>query len=177
MYFPRGGSTLKGVSRPGEIVWSRIYVERGGGGLAMDIGRGGVVKLSDDETQRRWQATTPQWPIMHAVLYGVDRDQLMARHKANHIHVVYAPDAATARRALVRKAAHGARHGHRRAPLRQSRRLARPQQPARLSTSCRDVRRLSPPLLSARHISKEFPGVRALDDVGVRPPRRARYTR
>ena len=23
------------------------------------------------ETERRWQATTPQWPIMHAVLHGV----------------------------------------------------------------------------------------------------------
>ncbi len=42
---------------------------------------------------------------MHAVLYGVNRDQLMARHQANHIHVAYAPDAATARRALMRKAA------------------------------------------------------------------------
>ena len=105
MYFPRGGSTLKGVSRPGEIVWSRVYVERGGSGLAMDIGRGGVVRLSAEETERRWQATTPQWPIMHAVLYGVDRDQLMARHQANHIHVVYAPGAATAHRALIRKAA------------------------------------------------------------------------
>jgi L-fucose isomerase-like protein len=102
MYFPRGGSTLKGVSRPGEIVWSRIYVERDA--LHMDIGRGGVVQLSEDETQRRWAATTPQWPIMHAVLYGVSRDQLMAKHQANHIQVAYAPDAETATRALVRKA-------------------------------------------------------------------------
>jgi L-fucose isomerase-like protein len=103
MYFPKGGSTLKGVSKPGEIVWSRIYVE--GDALHMDIGRGGVVRLSDEETLRRWAATTPQWPIMHAVLYGVTRDQLMAKHQANHIHVAYAPDAATATRALVRKAA------------------------------------------------------------------------
>jgi L-fucose isomerase-like protein len=102
MYFPRGGSTLKGVSRPGEIVWSRIYVERDG--LHMDIGRGGVVQLSDEETRRRWASTTPQWPIMHAVLYGVSRDQLMAKHQANHIQVAYAPDAETATRALVRKA-------------------------------------------------------------------------
>lgn len=102
MYFPRGGSTLKGVSRPGEIVWSRIYVERDS--LHMDIGRGGVVQLSEEETQRRWAATTPQWPIMHAVLYGVSRDQLMAKHQANHIQVAYAPDAETATRALVRKA-------------------------------------------------------------------------
>jgi len=102
MYFPRGGSTLKGVSRPGEIVWSRIYVADDA--LHMDIGRGGVVQLSDEETQHRWNATTSQWPIMHAVLYGVTRDQLMAKHQANHIHVAYAPTAASARSALVRKA-------------------------------------------------------------------------
>jgi hypothetical protein len=35
----------------------------------------------------------------------VTRDQLMAKHKANHVQVAYAPDAATALRALVRKAA------------------------------------------------------------------------
>ncbi len=103
MYFPRGGSTLKGISRPGEIVWSRIYVE--GDGLHMDIGRGGVVRLSTEESARRWQATTPQWPIMHAVLYGVSRDQLMAKHQANHIQVVYAATAELALRGLVRKAA------------------------------------------------------------------------
>jgi L-fucose isomerase-like protein len=103
MYFPKGGSTLKGVSRPGEIVWSRVYVDPSG--LNMDIGRGGVVRLSDEETDRRWRATTSQWPIMHAILYGVSRDQLMAKHQANHIQVVYAPDAPTAKRALVRKAA------------------------------------------------------------------------
>ena len=102
MYFPKGGSTLKGISKPGEIVFSRIYVQDHA--LHMDIGRGGVVKLSDEETERRWQATTPQWPIMHAVLYGITRDQMMAKHMANHIQVAYAPDAATANRALVRKA-------------------------------------------------------------------------
>jgi hypothetical protein len=102
MYFPKGGSTLKGVSRPGEIVWSRIYVERDA--LHMDIGRGGVVRLSDEETNRRWKATTSQWPIMHAVLYGVSRDQFMAKHQANHIQVAYAPDAQTALTLLVRKA-------------------------------------------------------------------------
>ena len=42
---------------------------------------------------------------MHAVLYGVSRDQLMARHKANHIQVAYAPDAEAANRALAAKAA------------------------------------------------------------------------
>ncbi len=103
MYFPKGGSTLKGVSKPGEIVWSRIYVADDL--LYMDIGRGGVVQLSEAETQRRWAATTSQWPIMHAVLYGVTRNQLMAKHQANHIHVAYAPSANDARRALVRKSA------------------------------------------------------------------------
>ena len=28
MYFPLGGGTLKGISKPGEIVWSRIFVDR-----------------------------------------------------------------------------------------------------------------------------------------------------
>jgi hypothetical protein len=102
MYFRRGGSTIKGISRPGEIVWSRIYVADDA--LHMDIGRGGVVRLPEKENQRRWEATTSQWPMMNAVLYGVSRDQFMAKHKANHIQVVYAPDAATARRALVAKA-------------------------------------------------------------------------
>src|SRR5207253_1886729 len=80
MYFRLGGGTVTGVSKPGEIVWSRIYVEDNK--LKMDLGRGGVVKLPEAETQRRWKLTTPQWPIMHAVTYGVSRDQMMARHKA-----------------------------------------------------------------------------------------------
>ena len=103
MYFPSGGGTLKGVSKPGEIVWSRVFVE--GGRLCMDIGRAGVVELPSEETQRRWQATTPQWPIMHAVTYGVSRDQMMARHKANHIQVAYATGAVEADKALFAKAA------------------------------------------------------------------------
>jgi hypothetical protein len=42
---------------------------------------------------------------MHAVLHGVSRDQLMAKHKANHLQVAYATDATTADRALLAKAA------------------------------------------------------------------------
>jgi hypothetical protein len=42
---------------------------------------------------------------MHAVLTGVTRDQMMARHKANHIQVAYAPDEAGAYKALAVKAA------------------------------------------------------------------------
>ncbi len=75
------------------------------GALHLDLGRGTVVSLPEQETERRLNATTPQWPIMHAVLQGVGRDQMMARHKANHVNVVYAPDAETADYALVAKAA------------------------------------------------------------------------
>ena len=42
---------------------------------------------------------------MHAVLYGVTRDQFMARHKSNHINVAYAPNAEAANKALAAKAA------------------------------------------------------------------------
>ena len=107
MYFRLGGSTLAGVSKPGEIVWSRIWVDGRGDRerLCMDIGRAGVVALPEAETRRRLDATTPQWPIMHAVTYGVTRDQMMARHKANHVQVAYARDAAAADRAALAKAA------------------------------------------------------------------------
>ncbi|MCL4192610.1 MAG: fucose isomerase [Thermoguttaceae bacterium] len=103
MYFRLGGGTMKGVSKPGEIVWSRIYVEKGR--LNMDIGRAGVVELPPEETERRWQLTTSQWPVMHAVTYGVSRDQLMAKHKSNHIQVVYAQSAQEADKALLARAA------------------------------------------------------------------------
>ena len=103
MYFPLGGGTLSGCSKPGEIVWSRVYIEDGR--LHVDLGRGHVADLPAEETQRRLDATTPEWPIMHAVLHGVGRDQLMAKHKANHVQVAYAPDADTADRAATAKAA------------------------------------------------------------------------
>jgi L-fucose isomerase-like protein len=102
MYFPNGGSTLRGISKPGEIVWSRIYVENNE--LNMDIGRGRAVELPLEETERRWQATTPEWPIMHAVLDGVSRDALMAKHKSNHVQVVYGTDSAAADGTLYAKA-------------------------------------------------------------------------
>jgi hypothetical protein len=103
MYFRLGGGTLKGVSKPGELVWSRVFVEDGK--LHADLGRATSVKLPKEETDRRWKLTTPQWPIMHAVLHGISRDQMMARHKANHINVVYAPSSDAADKALAVKAA------------------------------------------------------------------------
>jgi hypothetical protein len=54
------------------------------GKLHCDLGVGRAVKLPGQETECRWRETTPQWPIMHAVLDGVTRDQMMSRHKANH---------------------------------------------------------------------------------------------
>lgn len=103
MYFRLGGGTVKGVSKPGWIVWSRVFVMDGK--LQCDLGVAEVVKLPEAETERRWQETTPQWPIMHAVLKGVSRDQMMARHKSNHIQVVYAPNQKQAHRGCRIKAA------------------------------------------------------------------------
>lgn len=103
MYFRLGGGTLKGISKPGEIAWSRVFVMDGK--LHADLGRATVVELPREETERRWQLTSPQWPIMHAVLHGVSRDQMMTRHKANHLNVVYAPSAELADKALAAKAA------------------------------------------------------------------------
>jgi L-fucose isomerase-like protein len=109
MYFRLGGGTVRGVARPGEIVWSRIFVADGK--LKMDLGRAKAVSLPAAETERRWKETSVQWPIMHAVTYGVTRDQMMARHKANHIHVVYANSARDADLALYTKAALAAELG------------------------------------------------------------------
>jgi hypothetical protein len=103
MYFRLGGGSIKGVSKPGPIVWSRVFIMDGK--LHCDLGVAEVAKLPEKETQRRWRETTPQWPIMHGVLDGITRDQMMARHKANHIHVVYAPSAKQAHRACRIKAA------------------------------------------------------------------------
>jgi len=103
MYFRLGGGTVKGISKTGWIVWSRVYVEAGK--LKFDTGIGEVVKLPEAETQDRWNLTTSQWPIMHAVLQGITRDQMMAKHQSNHIQVVYAPSKADAVKGLAAKAA------------------------------------------------------------------------
>lgn len=109
MFFPAGGGTLRGVARAGEIVWSRIFVEDNR--LKMDIGRGKAISLPKEETERRWQSTNEQWPMMHAVLTGVTRDQMMARHKANHIQVAYGNSPQEADKAALAKAALAAELG------------------------------------------------------------------
>ena len=103
MYFRLGGGSLKGVSKPGEIVWSRVYIADGS--LKVDMGHGKAIALPKEETRRRWEITTSQWPIMHAVTPGISRDQMMGRHKANHIQVAYVPGIADGVRALAAKAA------------------------------------------------------------------------
>src|SRR6266704_2567788 len=103
IYFRLGGGTLKGISKPGEVVWSRVFIDSGK--LKADLGRARSIELPREETERRWRITTPQWPIMHAVTPGITRDQMMARHMSNHIQVAYAPDADGAKLALASKAA------------------------------------------------------------------------
>jgi hypothetical protein len=90
-------------THPLQNQWSRIFIMDKK--LHADSGRTTVVALPQDETQRRWQLTTSQWPIMHAVLHGVSRDQMMARHKANHLNVAYAPTVEACDQALAAKAA------------------------------------------------------------------------
>lgn len=102
VFFPGGGATVNGVSKPGEVVLSRVFIADGV--LNADVFRGTVIELPEAETERRKQATNPEWPIAHVVLHGIDRNQFMARHKANHAQLVYAPDAETADRALLAKA-------------------------------------------------------------------------
>jgi hypothetical protein len=102
MYFRLGGGTLKGICKPGNIVWSRIFVE--GGALHADMGQASVIELPQAETERRWKAVTSQWPIMHVLLHGINRDQFMARHHANHVNIAYAPTKEEAGKALAAKA-------------------------------------------------------------------------
>ncbi|MCF7759610.1 MAG: fucose isomerase, partial [Cephaloticoccus sp.] len=58
MYFRLGGGTVRGIAKPGEIVWSRIFVE--GGKLKMDLGRPKATAVPAAETERRWKETTEQ---------------------------------------------------------------------------------------------------------------------
>jgi hypothetical protein len=103
MYFPLGGGTVKGLSKPGAVVWSRVFVQNHR--IHCDIGFGQAIKVPDSIAEENWKLTTSQWPMMHMVMSGVTRDQFMARHKANHIQVAYAPNQAGAKRALYAKAA------------------------------------------------------------------------
>jgi hypothetical protein len=102
MYFRLGGGTLKGICKPGDVVWSRVFVENDE--LHVDLGRATALELPAEETERRWKQTTYQWPIMHVLLHGVTRDQFMARHRANHLSVAYAPSPDEADKVMAAKA-------------------------------------------------------------------------
>jgi len=87
MYFPKGGGTCSGVSKPGIITWARLY--ENANGLGLDCGLGEVLELPVEEIKRRMEATTQEWPIANVYIPGYDRDQLMATHKSNHITICY----------------------------------------------------------------------------------------
>jgi hypothetical protein len=103
MYFPLGGGTLKGIGRPGHIVWSRVFVEDSN--LHIDMGLGEVIALPSEETESRWNEVTRQWPMVSVITEGVSRDQFMARHRANHVNIAYAESREDALHALSVKAA------------------------------------------------------------------------
>ena len=94
---------VRNPEMPGEVVWSRVFVQHNR--LHCDLGLGTAVTVPEEVARENWRLTTSQWPMMHMVMRGITRDQFMARHKANHIQVAYAPDRAGARRALYLKAA------------------------------------------------------------------------
>jgi L-fucose isomerase-like protein len=87
MFFPKGGGTCSGISKPGTITWARFY-ERFGQ-IGMDCGVGEVVDLPKDDLEDRLKKTTPIWPIASAHIPGYGRDQLMATHMSNHITIGY----------------------------------------------------------------------------------------
>ena len=87
MYFPLGGGTCSGVSKPGVITWARFYEQFGE--IGMDCGVGEVLNLPRAEVEGRLKKTTSEWPIANVYIPGYERDQLMASHMSNHITIGY----------------------------------------------------------------------------------------
>jgi len=86
-YFPLGGGTCAGISKPGTITWARFY--EAFGEIGMDCGTGDVVAMPDAEVQERLDKTTPVWPIANVQIPGYGRDELMSTHMSNHIVIGY----------------------------------------------------------------------------------------
>jgi len=86
-YFPMGGGSCSGISKPGVITWSRFYESFGE--IGMDCGTGEVLAMPEAEVNDRLQRTTPEWPIANAHIPGYDPEQLMATHMSNHIVIGY----------------------------------------------------------------------------------------
>ncbi len=87
MYFPLGGGTCAGVSKPGVITWARAW--EADGVLGMDCGTGEVLDMPEAEVRERLNKTTPVWPIANVHIPGYDRNELMATHMSNHIVIGY----------------------------------------------------------------------------------------
>jgi L-fucose isomerase-like protein len=86
-YFPVPGGTFAGVSKPGQITWSRAWIDRKDE-LVMDIGRGESVELPESVRETWWKGTTRQWPFMAADL-GCSMETIMAHYMSNHVAVAY----------------------------------------------------------------------------------------
>jgi len=112
MYFRLGGSTIKGISKAGEIVWSRIYVDGGknGGELCMDLGRGKAIDLLGRDAASLEQHHAAVADHARGDLRRLAR-QMNGKHQANHIQVVYANDAKSRRFGDAHKAAMAAELG------------------------------------------------------------------
>jgi len=87
MYFPLGGGSCSGVSKPGVITWARFYESFGE--IGMDCGIGEVLPLDENEVQERLNKTTAEWPIANVHIPGYNRDQCMSTHMSNHITIGY----------------------------------------------------------------------------------------
>jgi hypothetical protein len=86
-YFPLGGGTCSGVSKPGVVTWARFY--EAFGEVGMDCGIGEVLALPEEEVNDRLRRTTLEWPIANVHIPGYDPEQLMATHMSNHIIIGY----------------------------------------------------------------------------------------
>lgn len=86
-YFPLGGGSCSGISKPGVITWARFFESFGE--IGMDCGTGEVIALPEAEVEDRRKRTTYEWPIANVHIPGYDPDQLMATHMSNHIVIGY----------------------------------------------------------------------------------------
>lgn len=87
MYFPKGGSTIGGQCKAGTFLWARAHYEENL--VFMHVGTGEAFELPPAEFKCRRNATTYQWPLMNAILHGMDKNKLMASHQSNHITIAY----------------------------------------------------------------------------------------
>ena len=93
---------VSGVSKPGEIVWSRVFL-MDGVAARRSRPRHRTSTLPEEETQRRSTPRPRSGRSCTRCCTASTRDQLMARHKANHVNVAYAPDADDRRQGAARE--------------------------------------------------------------------------